>query len=82
MDVFTPKEKANGRGVILCVSGGWVSSREAISPIFIRPLLKRGYTVFAVVHASQPKFTIPEVLECMHRSVRFIRAHAGIEMAP
>jgi acetyl esterase/lipase len=37
----------------------------------------RGYTVFAVVHGSQPKFTIPEILEDMHRAVRFIRVHAS-----
>ena len=76
MDVFTPKEKANGLGVIFCVSGGWFSSRGSINPVFIQPLLNRGYTVFAVVHGSQPKYTIPEVLEDMHRSVRFIKAHA------
>jgi acetyl esterase/lipase len=40
-------------------------------------LLKRGYTVFEVVHGSQPKFTIPEVLEDMHRAVRYIRYHAA-----
>jgi acetyl esterase/lipase len=32
--------------------------------------------VFAVVHGSQPKFTIPEVLEDMHRAVRYVKAHA------
>ena len=37
---------------------------------------KRGYTVFAVVHGSQPKFTIPEILQDMNRAVRFIRHHA------
>jgi acetyl esterase/lipase len=41
------------------------------------PLLEHGYTVFAVVHGSQPKFTIPEILGDMHRAVRFIRYHAG-----
>src|SRR5581483_2005706 len=41
-----------------------------------QPFLKRGYTVFAVVHGSQPKFSIPEILEDMHRAVRFIRSHA------
>ena len=76
MDVFTPKEKANGKGIIFCVSGGWFSAKEAINSAFIKPLLDRGYTVFAVVHGSQPKFTIPEVLEDMHRAVRFIKANA------
>jgi acetyl esterase/lipase len=39
-------------------------------------MLKRGYTVFAVVHGSQPKFTIPEIVDDMHRAVRFIRYNA------
>lgn len=76
MDVFTPKERANGAAVVFCVSGGWFSAHRAINPGLIRPLVDRGYTVFAVVHGSQPKFTIPEVLEDMHRAVRFIRYHA------
>jgi carboxylesterase type B len=76
MDVFTPKEKANGRGIVFCVSGGWFSSKESINPGFIKEFLDRGYVVFAVVHGSQPKFTIPEVLEDMHRAVRFIHYNA------
>lgn len=76
MDVFTPKEDARGVGVILVVSGGWFSAHEAISEPLVKPLVDRGYTVFAVVHGSQPKFTIPEILGDMHRAVRFIRHHA------
>src|SRR5262249_479520 len=80
MDVFTPKENANGAGVVWVVSGGWFSAHELINQELpfspINELVKRGYTVFAVVHGSQPKFTIPEVLEDMHRAVRFIRHHA------
>jgi acetyl esterase/lipase len=76
MDVFTPKENANGAGVILVVSGGWVSHHAAINTTFCDPFLKRGYTVFAVVHGSQPKFTIPEAVDDMRRSVRFIRHNA------
>jgi acetyl esterase/lipase len=75
MDVFTPS-KPNGLGVILVVSGGWYSAHEAINPVFFQNVLDRGYTVFAVVHGSQPKFQIPEILGDMHRAVRFIRHHA------
>jgi acetyl esterase/lipase len=79
MDVFAPK-KPNGLGIIFCVSGGWFSAKESIDAPFFLPLIKaylnRGYTVFAVVHGSQPKFTIPEVLDDMHRAVRFIKSHA------
>jgi len=76
MDVFTPKKDANGAAVIVAVSGGWFSSHEAVNPGMAQPFLKRGYTVFAVVHGSQPKFSIPEILEDMNRAVRFIRFHA------
>jgi acetyl esterase/lipase len=79
MDVFRPKQNANGLGIIFVVSGGWYSSHDAGGGIVSRfsILLQRGYTVFAVVHGSQPKFAIPEVVEDMRRSVRFIRFHAA-----
>jgi acetyl esterase/lipase len=75
LDVLAPK-KANGLGVIFVVSGGWFSRSEAINPAFCKDFLRRGYTVFAVVHGSQPKFTVPEIVEDMHRAVRYIRCHA------
>ncbi len=77
MDVFTPREGANGAAVIVCISGGWVSNHDNIQPVIFAELLKHGYTVFAVVHGSQPKFTIPECVADMNRAVRFIRAHAA-----
>jgi len=76
LDLFQP-EKPNGIGIIFVVSGGWFSSREAIYPAAYQPLLDRGYTVFAVVHGSQPKYTIPEIMQDMHRAVRFIRYNAA-----
>jgi acetyl esterase/lipase len=76
LDVFQPS-KANGIGVVLMVSGGWFSAHEAINPDFFRALLNRGYTVFAVVHGSQPKFTITEIEPDIHRAVRFIRHNAS-----
>jgi acetyl esterase/lipase len=76
MDVFTPKKDAAGIGVIVVVSGGFISSHEAISTAYTKPLLAHGYTVFAVVHGSQPRFTVPEIIQDMNRAVRFIRYHA------
>ena len=76
-DVFTPKAGAHGAAVIWTVSGGWFSSREAINLDFLKELLARGYTVFAVMHGSQPKYTIPEAIADMNLAVRFIRAHAA-----
>jgi acetyl esterase/lipase len=77
MDVFTPKSNANGAAIVWVVSGGWFSAHESINPGFIAEPLKRGYTVFAVVHGSQPRFTIPEIVKDMNRAVRFIRYHAN-----
>jgi acetyl esterase/lipase len=77
MDVLTPGKGVNGIGIVWVVSGGWFSDHGTIANrLFYDELLKRGYTVFAVVHGSQPKFTIPEVLEDMHRALRYIRFHA------
>jgi acetyl esterase/lipase len=76
MDVFTPKEKTNGAAILWMVSGGWFSAHEAINSGMAQEFLDRGYTVFAVVHGSQPKFTIPEVVADVNRAVRFIRYHA------
>ncbi len=75
LDVLQPS-KPNGYGVVAMISGGFFSSHESISPQFFRALLDRGYTVFAVVHGSQPKFTIPEITVDVHRAIRFIRYHA------
>ena len=75
LDVFQPKTP-NGVGLILVVSGGWFSSHEGINLVSYQPFLNRGYTVFAVVHGSQPRFIIPEAMQDMHRAVRFIRHNA------
>jgi acetyl esterase/lipase len=76
MDVIAPREKANGLGVLFIVSGGWRSHPGYINPEMYAPFYRRGYTVFAVVHGTQPKFTVPEIVEDIHRAVRFIRYHA------
>ncbi|MFM7097305.1 MAG: prolyl oligopeptidase family serine peptidase [Gemmataceae bacterium] len=76
MDVFKPTTKPNKAAVIMVVSGGWFSNHEAINPRSTIPFTSRGYHVFAVVHGSQPKFTIPEAIEDLHRATRFIRSKA------
>ena len=76
MDIFTPRGHANGLGVIWVASHGFVSSHDDIKLVFVERLVARGYTVFAVVHGCQPKFTVPEFLQDINRAVRFIRFHA------
>ncbi|MSU59313.1 MAG: alpha/beta hydrolase [Pedosphaera sp.] len=75
LDVFQPK-KPNGYGIAFMVSGGWFSSHEAINPGYYRPFLDRGYTVFTVVHGSNPKFNVTEIVPDIHRAIRFIRHNA------
>lgn len=76
MDVFEPAQK-NGAAVIMVISGGFYSSKEAVNPGLARRFTDRGYTVFAVVHGSQPRYVIPEIQQDLHRSARFIRHHAA-----
>lgn len=79
MEVFVPKEKPNGGAVVAVVSGGWVSRYDDINgaaQIFGSEFLRRGYTVFAVMHGCQPKFNILEAIDDMHRAIRFIRHNA------
>jgi acetyl esterase/lipase len=76
LDVLQPA-KPNGASVIFMVSGGWFSSHESINPGLVKPFLDRGYTVFAVVHGSQPKFIVTEITQDIHRAVRFIRHNAA-----
>jgi acetyl esterase/lipase len=80
LDMFVPAKK-NGAAVIFIVSGGWLSSHDDttmvhVTPDVYSPFLDRGYTVFAVVHGSQPYFSIPDAILDIHRAVRFVRFHA------
>jgi acetyl esterase/lipase len=77
-DVFKPKD-ANGVGVLFVVSGGWYSHwmPPEMAVHVLRPMLEEGFTLFAVRHGSSPKYVIPEILEDLRRSVRFIRLGAG-----
>jgi acetyl esterase/lipase len=76
MDVFRPRKDASGSAVVFVASGGWFSGKRLVWPRWYRPLLRRGHTVFAVMHGSQPKYTIPEMVPDIHRAVRYIRHHA------
>ncbi len=76
MDVFEPA-KPSGIGVIWFVSGGWFSSHDQVSPTIAKPFTDRGMTVFEVVHGSQPKFQIPEIMYDVNRAVRYIRTNAA-----
>jgi len=75
LDVVRPTNP-NGIGIVLLVSGGWKSGTNAFHPWMVAPLLRRGYTVLAACHVSQPEATVMEITEDMHRAIRFARHHA------
>ena len=73
MDVLQPA-KPNGAGIIRIVSGGWRSSHRNLSG---GPWPQAGYTTFVVVHGTQPRFHVEEIVRDLQRAVRFIRANAA-----
>ena len=76
LDVIRPG-RPNGIGVALMVSGGWKSGNAGEAPVWLMaPLLRRGYTIFAIYHVSQPEATVMEIIEDVHRGLRFVRHHA------
>ena len=86
MDVLRPK-KANGAGIIWIVSGAWHSGlfppHAAFSSAYpyagffdCRALLDKGFTVFFVRHGDGSRFLLPEIVDDVRRSIRFIRINA------
>ncbi len=76
LDVIRP-DQPNGLGVAFMVSGGWKSGIPGELPEWmVSPLLRRGYTLFAIYHISQPEASVMEIIEDVNRGVRFVRHHA------
>lgn len=80
MLVYMPKVEQNGIGLLWIGSGGYNSGFEITKRIqswgVLDIFLKKGITVFAVLHCSQPRYTVPEMLTDVHRSARYVRTHA------
>lgn len=76
MDIIRPANP-NGLAIALMVSGGWKSKNAGETEAWIMaPLLRRGYTIFAVCHISQPDSLVPEIIEDVSRGIRTIRHRA------
>ena len=75
-ELMQPK-RSNGLGVVVMVSGSWKSNPDSFTPNIGRAFLKRGYTLLAISHLSQPKATIPEIVEDVTQGMRHIRQHAS-----
>lgn len=78
MTMVSPTQRSNGRAIISVLSGNWVSSERMRLGFAERTqlYLERGYTVFGVMVGSQPRYTIPDEVSDLKRSVRFIRYNA------
>jgi len=78
MDVFKPVTDANGAAILFIVSGGWYSHWTPVDRTQSRfePYLAHGYTMIAVRHGSSPRYSIPEAVADVRRSVRFVRRNA------
>ena len=72
LDVHRP-QKPNGIGLVYVLSSGWFSAPQGLRTSRITALVDRGYTVFAVVHGSTPRFTVREAIPDVQRAVRFVR---------
>ncbi|MBI4663226.1 MAG: alpha/beta hydrolase fold domain-containing protein [Verrucomicrobia bacterium] len=85
LDVHYPAAP-NGYGVVFVAGSGWraplgygaTGLKEAEGQISLwgPPLLRAGYTVFAINHRAAPRFQYPAALEDVQRAVRFVRHNA------
>ncbi len=73
------KVNPNGKAIIYVVSGSWFSSYNGIevSTTAAEQYLAKGYTVFAVMHGSQPRYAIPDAVSDLKRAVRYVRYNAA-----
>jgi acetyl esterase/lipase len=85
LDVIEPIEKRKSVGVILVSSGSWSSRKSNIleeeenrrqKDHWMQGLIRGGFTLFVVRHGSSPRYTVPEMIPDINRSVRFVRANA------
>ena len=80
MDVFTPKGKGNGLGIVDVISGAWHSDRgkirDHIRAQMFQILCGKGYTVFAIRPGSVTKFGVLEMLAHLNEGIRWVKGHA------
>lgn len=73
---MNPKGKANGKAIIKIIAGSWRSSYAGYESYYA-PMaymyLAKGYTVFAVIVGSQPRFTMADQIIDIKRAVRYVR---------
>jgi acetyl esterase/lipase len=80
MDVFRPKGKANGLGIVDVVSGAYSSDRRKIRDHILAQVYSifcsHGYTVFAIRPGSRSRYTVPEMEANVKTGIRYVKQHA------
>ncbi len=73
-----PEQNEKHKAIIVAISAGWTSDYNWIGmfEMLNAPISERGYHCFYVLHGSQPKYTVPDVISDIKLAVRFIRLHA------
>jgi acetyl esterase/lipase len=81
MDVFSPKGKTNGLGIIDVVSGAYHSDRRKIRDHILAQVYSvfcsHGYTVFAIRPGSRTRYTAPEMEVNVKTGIRYVKQHAA-----
>ena len=74
-----PKKIPNGKAILQVANGGFVSSYNGIEfqTASVEQYLAKGYTVFAVMQGSYPRYAIPDQINDIKRAIRYIRYHAA-----
>ncbi|MEC7566948.1 MAG: alpha/beta hydrolase [Planctomycetota bacterium] len=82
-DILTPQMQ-NGAGIVFMVSGGWYSSHDSLKSVeqgffggMTRVFLDKGFTLYYVIHGSQPRFTAAEAIEQTTAAIHHIRQSAA-----
>ncbi len=76
---MVPKKMVKGKAIIVVISGNWLSSYSRAGAAIRRVpgYIDAGYTLFLVMHGSQPRYSIADQVEDLKRAVRFVRYNAA-----
>jgi acetyl esterase/lipase len=81
MDIFTPKARSKGLGVVDVISGAWHSDRGKIRDHerarTFHTLCEKGYTVFAIRPGSISKFNVSEMLVNLQNGIRWVKTNSS-----
>lgn len=79
-DIFVPKDKPNGLGIVDVVSGAWYSDRGKLRDHeraqFYNIFTRHGYVVFGMRPGSVSKFEGTELLANVQTAIRWVKTHA------